>query len=50
MYKNSVKRNVLDWLLLSDGSTENGVICTMQYVVNQQEMLAFRLISELKAL
>ena len=49
MYKISVKRIVLDSLLMSDGSTGNGVIGTMQYVVNQQEMIAFCLISELNA-
>ena len=48
MYKISVKRDVLDLLLLSDGSTGNGVIAIMQYVVNQQE--TFCLISELKAI
>ena len=41
MYKISAKRNVLDSLLLSDGSTRNGVIDNMQYVVNQQEMVTF---------
>ena len=46
--KISVNRNVLDLLLLSDGSTGNGVIGTMQYAVNQQE--TFCLISELKAI
>ena len=35
--KISVNRNVLDLLRLSDGSTGNEVIGTMQYVVNQQE-------------
>ena len=50
MYKISVKRNVLDSLLLSDGSTGIGVIGTIQYVVSQQEMVAFNLISELKAI
>ena len=49
MYKISVKRNVLDSLLLSYSSTKNGEIFTMQYVVNQQETVAFCLISELKA-
>ena len=43
-------KGVLDSLLLSDGSTRNGVIGTMKYVVNQQEMVAFRHISELKAI
>ena len=50
MYKISVKRNVLDSLILSDGSTGNVVIGTMQYVVNQQEMVDFCHISELKAI
>ena len=40
MYTISVKI-VLDSLLLSDGSMRNGVIGTMKYVVNQQEMVAF---------
>ena len=35
MHKISVKRNILDSLLLSNGSTGNGVIGTMQYVNNQ---------------
>ena len=47
MYKIFVKRNVLHSLLLSDSSTGNGVIGTMQFVVNQQEMKIF---SELKAI
>ena len=51
MYENSVKRNILDSFLLSEGSTENGVIGTVQYAVNQQEMVAFCLMSsELKAI
>ena len=41
MYKISVKRNVLDSLILSDGSTGYGVIGTLHNVVNQQEMVAF---------
>ena len=45
-----MRNNVLDSLLLSDGCTGNGVIGTMQYVVNQQEMVAFCLISELNAI
>ena len=51
MYKIYVKRNVLESLLLSDDSTENGVFDNMQYAVNQlQEIVAFCLISELKAI
>ena len=40
MYKISVKRNGLGSLLLSDGSTGNGIFGTMQYAVNQEEMVA----------
>ena len=47
MYEIAMNRNVLDSLLLSDGSTGNGIIGTTQYVVNQQEMVAYCLISEL---
>ena len=50
MYKISLKRNVLISLLLSEGSTGNVVSGTMQYVVNQQEVVAFCLISELQAI
>ena len=35
MYKTISKRNVLDSLLMSDGSMGNDVIGTMQLVVNQ---------------
>ena len=53
MYKISVKRNVLESLLLSDGSKGNGLFdnTCMQYAENQlQEMVVFCLISELKAI
>ena len=42
LYKISVKKNVLEMLLLSDGSTGNGVFDNMQYAVNQlQKKVAF---------
>ena len=44
--QNLCEKKCLDSLLLSDGSTGTGVIGTMQYVVNQQEMVDFCLISE----
>ena len=51
VYKISVKRNVLESLLFSDGSTGNGAFDNIQYAVNQiQEMVAFCLISELKTI
>ena len=45
--QNLCEKNVLHSLLLSDSSTGNGVISTMQFVVNKQEMMFF---SELKAI
>ena len=43
MYNIAVKRNVLESLLLSDGSTGIGVFDNIQYAFNQlQEMVAFR--------
>ena len=48
--QNLCEKKRLDSLLLSDGSTETEVIGTMQYVITQQGMVDFCLISELKAI
>ena len=48
--KNLCEKKCFRFTSFSDSSTGNGVIGTMQYIANQQEVVACYLISELKAI